>query len=262
VDFYWLYEIPTWMLFATVCGGTIALSLFGSVLLRGRAERWLGLSESSNDIIGHFLGFTSIFYGIMLGLVAVGAWESFKDVETKVTNEAAALSALYRDVSYLPEPHRSMLQDGLRDYTRFVIDHAWGLQQQGITPGGGTLLSHKIADMLFTIEPATAGDQVKLAEAIGQFNELEKARRLRLLSVQEGLPASLWVVILLGTLLNIILTWMLVIRNKWLDISVNLVVSLLLGSFLFFVVAMDNPFRGGLSVSSAPYEQVYDTLMK
>jgi hypothetical protein len=262
MDIYWLYDIPNWMLFMVVCGGTVAVSLFGSILIRGRAERRLGLSEESNDIIGHFLGFTSIFYGLMLGLVAVGAWESFKEVETKVTNEAATLSALYRDVSYLPEPSRSMLQTGVRNYTRFVIDHGWGLQQQGISPGGGTLLASKIADILYNVDPVTSADEIKIAEAIKQFNELEKARRLRLLSVQEGLPASLWVIILLGTVLNITLTWLLVIKNKWLDICVNLVVSVLLGSFLFFVVAMDNPFRGNLSVSAEPYEQVYRSLME
>jgi hypothetical protein len=262
MDFYWLYDLQTWQLFVIVCGTTVAISLLGSILIRGRAEKRLGLSEESNDIIGHFLGFTSIFYGLMLGLVAVGAWESFKDVETKVATEAATLSTFYQDVSYLPEPSRSMLQTSVRNYTRFVIDHAWGLQQEGIAPSGGTLLSGKIADILYSVQIVTAADEIKFAEALKQFDELEKARRLRLLSVQDGLPESLWVIILLGTFLNITLTWLLVIKNKWLDITVNLMVSLLLGSFLFFVVAMDNPFRGKLSVSAEPYEQVYRSLMK
>jgi hypothetical protein len=123
-------------------------------------------------------------------------------------------------------------------------------------------LANKIADVLFEVEPITKAEEVKLAEALRQFAELEKAQRLRLQSVTDGLPSSLWFVIVLGSFLNIVLTWMLVIKNRLLDIFINLIVSLLMGSLLFFVVAMDNPFRGRLSVGSGPYEQVYQSLMR
>jgi hypothetical protein len=262
MNFYWLYDLSSLQLYAVVCGSMVGISLLGSLIIRGRIEKLLGLSAEQNEVIGQFLGFTGIFYGIMLGLVAVGAWDSFKEVETKVGNEAAAVSALYRDVSHLPEPGKTMLQSGVKHYTRFVIDHAWGLQQQGITPGGGGLLANKIADVLFEVEPITKAEEVKLAEALRQFAELEKAQRLRLQSVTDGLPSSLWFVIVLGSFLNIVLTWMLVIKNRLLDIFINLIVSLLMGSLLFFVVAMDNPFRGRLSVGAGPYEQVYQSLMR
>ena len=77
-----------------------------------------------------------MIYGLLLGLLAVATYQNLSDVEKTVGNEAAALGALYRDVSAYPEPARSEVQAMIRDYTRYVIDEAWPLQQKGIVPPG------------------------------------------------------------------------------------------------------------------------------
>jgi len=48
-----------------------------------------------------------LFYGVMVGLIAVGVWQQFSSTDEKVALEASALAALYRDVSGYPEPARS-----------------------------------------------------------------------------------------------------------------------------------------------------------
>jgi Protein of unknown function (DUF4239) len=262
MDFYWLYNLSNPMLFVAICGTVVVFSVGGCLLFRNRFDKWFGLQESDNDVVGHFLSFTGIFYGITLGLIAVGVWDSFSQTQDKVNAEAAAIGALYRDVSHLPEPHRTRLVKSVQAYTAFIVDHGWGLQQQGIVPGGGNIKTAKIAVELYAVQPVDVRQQVILAETLSQFNAMLVASNLRLQGVNDGLPASMWFVIILGTVLNIVLTWLLVIKNPRLDISVNLIVSLLLGSVLFFVVAMDNPFRGRLSVSSTPYEQLLTTVMR
>jgi Protein of unknown function (DUF4239) len=262
MNLYWLYDLSTPALFAVICGTVVLFSLGGCLLVRNRFDRWFGLTESDNDVIGHFLSFTGIFYGITLGLIAVGVWDSFNQTQDKVNAEAASIGALYRDVGQMPEPHRTRLVATVRGYTEFIVDTAWGLQQQGIVPGGGNIRTTNIANELYAVKPADVREQVMLAETLSQFNQMLVARNLRLQAINEGLPGSMWFVIVLGTVLNIILTWLLVIKNPRLDLAVNLIVSLLLGSVLFFIVAMDNPFRGRLSVSSAPYEQLLATVMR
>jgi hypothetical protein len=42
---------------------------------------------------------------------------------------------------------------------------------------------------------------------------------------------------------------------------INLLTGTLLGTVLAFVVAMDNPYRGNLSVGTSSYEVVYRGLM-
>ncbi len=262
MNLFWLYDIPTWQLFLIIGGGTAVFAVSGCIFFRDRTDKWLGLVDSDNETVGQFLSFTGVFFGITLGLIAVTAWENYTSAQEKVGNEAAALSAFYVDISHLNEPARTRLQNETRRLGKQSVDHDWGLQAQGIVPTGGDRMISNIGDTLYNIEAANPTQAIILTEAIRQFNVLAERRRLRLQSVTDGLPATLWFVLVLGTVVNIILTWLFVIRNRKLDVIVNLLVGLLLGSVLFFIVAMDNPYRGELSVGSGPIEDVLRTVMQ
>jgi Protein of unknown function (DUF4239) len=116
-----------------------------------------------------------LFYGITLGLVAVGTWEAYSDVDTKVDQEASALAALYRDVSNFPEPSRSELQADLREYTRQLIDVGWPLQQRGIVPQNTAGVVNTIQTHLASFEPTTEGQKTLHAEAYRAFTQIVAA---------------------------------------------------------------------------------------
>ena len=58
-------------------------------------------------MVGDFLQYFGVIYGLLLGLLAVATYQNLSDVEKTVGNEASSLAALYRDVSAYPEPARS-----------------------------------------------------------------------------------------------------------------------------------------------------------
>jgi Protein of unknown function (DUF4239) len=262
MSFYWLYDIPGWALFTLVIGVIMSISLAGAMLLRQRFDRWLGLSEEMNDLIGHFLSFTGAFYGIMLGLVAVGAWETFDEASTAVDHEAANMAALYYNVIQLPAPTNSIGASQLRSYAKAVITEEWPAQRLGERPTSGDKPLTGLGLQLGSTVVGTGNDQLLLSKSLDQFNTLMEARRARLQTTKDALPASLWAVILLGALINISMTWLLTIRNKRLDLLVNILMALTLGSVLSFIIAMDNPYRGELSVGSDAIEDVYLNVMQ
>jgi hypothetical protein len=96
VDLHWLYDLPNWLFGALIVAVFTAFGLAGLFLTR----RWVRLlhrtDHSHNDIVGFYLAAITVFYGITLGLVAVGTWETYSDVQNKVDHEAVALGALYR----------------------------------------------------------------------------------------------------------------------------------------------------------------------
>src|SRR5262249_59647986 len=87
-------------------------------------------AHNHNEIVSYFLAAVVLFYGVMVGLIAVGVWEQFSSTDEKVALEAAAVAAVYRDVSAYPEPDRSRLQADMAKYVRSVIDDAWPLQER------------------------------------------------------------------------------------------------------------------------------------
>jgi hypothetical protein len=134
MNMYWLYDLPTWLFGLLTAAVTVAVGLGGFYATRKWVRRVHGEEHSHNEIVGFYLGALCLFYGVTLGLLAIGTWEAYSDVDTKVDEEASALAALYRDVSNFPDPKRAELQADLREYARQVIDVAWPLQRRGIVP--------------------------------------------------------------------------------------------------------------------------------
>jgi hypothetical protein len=262
MNMYWVYDLPNWLFAALTVAAAVAIGLTGFYVTRKWVRRIHGDEHSHNDIVGFFLGTIGLFYGIMLGLVAVGTWQNYSDLDTKVDQEASALAALYRDVSNFPEPKRSELQADLREYTRTVIDVGWPLQRRGIIPQNAGAAITTIQTHLASFEPATEGQKTLHAEAYREFSRIVELRRTRLKSVTGGLPVSLWVVLLLGAVINIAVSWFFHMRSQSMHFWMTVMFSGLLGLMIFLLAAMDNPFRGQISVGPEAFEMVYEQLMK
>ncbi len=262
MDFYWVYDLPNWQFFLLTVSVFIIFSLLGAFLFSSKLEKILGLTVEHNAIVSTFLSSSGVFYGITLGLIAVGTFENFNATEDKVNNESSALAALYRDVTILENPEKVVLQGILKKYTQYVVNEAWPLQRKGVIPKGGTALIDTFQTYLAHYLPKTDRDKIIYAEVFDQFNVLIEKRRLRLNAVNASLPCTIWLILFMGAFVNIVLTWLLVIGNKKLDIAVNVLSGLLLGSLIFLIAAMDNPFRGEYSVDCSSFQLLLEGLMK
>ena len=217
----------------------------------------------TNDIVGYYLGATTLFYGITLGLVAVGTWNTYSEVSIKVDREAQVISSLYRDVNHYPEPVRSALTTDLKAvHPRGHRPLLAPFSAKASSPTGSNVYLDTFQDHMLTFEPTTAGQQVLHAEAYKQFNLLVEARRSRLDSVTASLPASLWTMVLLGALVCIGLTLFFDTASLPMHAWMTGLMSGLLGLMIFLVATLDNPFRGKVSVGPGALERVYQQLMK
>jgi hypothetical protein len=262
MNMYWVYDLPNWLFAALTVAVAVAIGLSGFYATRKWVRRVHGDELSHNDIVGFFLGAICLLYGITLGLVAVGTWEAYSDVDAKVDQEASAVAALYRDVSSFPDPKRAELQADLREYTRQLIDVGWPLQRRGIVPQNAAVVVNSLQTHLASFEPATEGQKTLHADAYREFTRLVELRRTRLKSVTAGLPVSLWYVLLGGAFLNIAVIWFFHMRSQSMHVWMTVMFSALLGLLIFLLAAMDHPFRGEISVGPEAFEMVYEQLMK
>ena len=194
-------------------------------------------------------------------MLAIATYQALSDAEKTVVNETSALTSLYRDVSSYPEPNRSELQTLLAEYTRYVIEEAWPLQRKGIIPGGGSDRVTAFQAKLMAFEPQTKGQEAIHAEALRQFNALIGARRMRLYSVQSGIPAIMWYTIVATSVIGLILIWLLDLRLIT-HLLLGGLTAFVMGSMICLIALMDNPYRGELSVSPQAFQLVYDRHMK
>jgi hypothetical protein len=107
----WLVEIDRLFLSVTAnVNKAVSVVVFvlvgvaGLYLTRGWVRRMHRVDHSHNDIVGYYLAAVTVFYGITSGLLAIGTWTTYADVQTKVKIVAAEA---YRSFNDLVESRRA-----------------------------------------------------------------------------------------------------------------------------------------------------------
>src|SRR5690349_24337752 len=118
MNMFWIYDLPNWLFGALTITVTVAIGLGGFYATRKWVRRVHLEQHSHDEIVGVYLSGVCLFYGITLGLLAIGTWQADSDVDAKLDQEASTLAALYRLVSALPESPPAQLQQALRAYVR------------------------------------------------------------------------------------------------------------------------------------------------
>ena len=259
--FYWIYDYPAPHMAALFSAVFAAATCIAILFSHRFLLSWIHRKERANDMVAFALSSFSVLYGLLVGLLALATYQNFSTVRDITNKEASNLTALYRDLRGYPEPIKSKLRDDLRVYTRNVIDESWPLQRRGIVPAAGSYLIAHFIDDLTAFEPAKKSEEILHAETFRQLNYFVEARRARLAWVSVGIPAVLWWVVVLGSILTILLLAMLDM-----EIHVHLIlgsaVSIYLGLTIFVIAAMDHPFRGQVSIGPDAFELVYERVMK
>lgn len=259
--FEWIYTIPMPRFAALTCGFFVAFSWVGTIVARPLLRLFVKHRENVNDLVGYVLSCFGVFYGLLLGLLAFGAYQNFRDVESVVASEASSLSALATDVSAYPDPERKNLVWLLRDYTRDLVKIAWPKQRRGIVSREGDYTMDAFHERLLRFEPVTAGQEIMHAETLKQFNHYIEKRQLRSLAVSTAIPQVMWMVVLIGALMNITLVWLFDMKLAS-HLFLGGMLACFLGLMIFLIATMDHPFRGEFSISAAPFQEILTRLLE
>jgi len=258
---YWVYDLPNWLFGMMTVLTFVAIGLAGLYPTRGWVRRVHPEERDHNDIVGFYLAGVTVLYAVSVGLLAIGAWATYSDVQEKTDHEAAALSDLYRDVSAYPEPVRGILQEDLRRYARQVIDVAWPLQRRGIIPDSAGPVLDDFQEHFMSFEPQNERQKILAAEAYRMYNQLTESQRVRLNSVTAEMPGPLWTLVMAGALICIAVSWFFHTENFYMHLCMTILFSSLLGLLIYLVAVLDNPYRGKVSVTPEPIERVYQQVM-
>lgn len=260
--FEFLFDLPLLITGPAIVGSICLFGLGGLLLVRRRVLPYLRIQVEDSEFSGAMLQSIMVFYGLAVALIAVSVFQTYSDVSKIISGEATALAALYRDASSYPEPIRLELQQELRAYVDYVIHQAWPLQQQGKIPSGGVERMNDFQGVLDKFEPATDGQKILHAETLRAYNQMIQARRLRLDAVNTGLPTVMWAVIIVGAFISLSASFFFKVEDARLQGILVTLLAVFMGLVIFMIFSLDRPFRGDLGLRPAPYQLVYDQLMK
>jgi hypothetical protein len=166
----WLNCLPAWALALVLCAFFLTITLAGIVLIHPFMRRAIHSERQVNDVVIFAAANYGLIYAVLLGLLTVATFQTTKDLEDHIGEEASSLSAMYHSAEDYPEPLRSELRATLRDYTHYVIEKDWPAHRLGRTPKGGEHRLEAIRAALYAFEPESKTQAVLHDEIIRQFN--------------------------------------------------------------------------------------------
>jgi hypothetical protein len=259
----WLYEVSPLVAALIIIVFVETVSLVTLVLVRRFVVPRLRYDDGANDAVSGTVQAIGVFYGITVGLIAVGVWNTHSYAEELVSKEAASISALYRDVSGYPSPLREELRGKLKEYTVFVIEQAWPAQQKGVgqSVDGGTVVLDDFQALLYSFQSTNNSQAALHQETLSSYNQLLEYRRLRIDAVGSGLSNVMWSVIWIGAAISIGVAYFFNIP----DIKLHAVLVTLMGGFLamvlFMIIINDRPFYGKTSITPDPYRLILERVI-
>ena len=96
--FFWIYEIPPLLAIAAFGLAFVSVCWLGIFVSRTFVKSRFHQQPGLNGILGDYLQYFGVIYGLLLGLLAVGTYQNHAEAEKAVSKEASALAGLYRDV--------------------------------------------------------------------------------------------------------------------------------------------------------------------
>ena len=240
----------------------VGFAIAGLTLYRKYQLPKLRFGHGDSDFSAGMVAAIMVFYGLALALTAVHLWEMHQDVAKITARESACLATLWRDVSEYPEPTRSLLQAGLKDYVDYTIHEAWPLQRKGIVPAEGIQRIDRFQSTLMKFEPQTEGQKLLMAQALRTYDTMIEVRRMRLDAVEMHLPGVMWLVILFGAAISLCSSYYFPVEDYRVHATQVALLASLIGVVIIMIVALDRPFHGDMGLTAAPYELIYEQLMR
>jgi hypothetical protein len=208
-----------------------------------------------------------VFYGLTLGLIAVATWQNFMDVDKLVAQEAATLRVLHANVSSYPSVVRGALNQGLLAYTDFIVEEEWPAQHRGVLLGIGQEQLLAFRRPLMAFDPQSEGEKILHQQTLQSFDRYLELRGTRLSHVGAGVPPLVWLVLIVGAVVSVAITYCFTMRSLGGHLVLTGVLSGFLSLLIFLILMMDYPFRGEFAVGSGDFEvareqmQAYTTLV-
>jgi hypothetical protein len=156
------------------------------------------MRRQQNDVAGFIYAVLGVVYAVLLGLVVVAVWEQWNAAADRADQEASELAEVFWVADRMPESKGHNIQELVHSYARVVVEEEWPLMRQGKSSQKAWALLDEIRSEVQDFQPSTPAQTVLYEQGLERVHALADARRERLLLADHGLPAILWVVLLIG----------------------------------------------------------------
>lgn len=231
----------------------VAVSI-GAVGLTIVRRRYSGeILKSYNDAAGPIYGTIGVAFSILLAFVVTLVWGQFNDADKAVSTEADHIVAVHRYMATFPDSVRHDVDAALQGYLQSILQVEWKLMEEGklaeyINPEYEALwraVNH--------VNPESLGEQLRLQSILEGMNRVDDSRNERVLSIANGVPTAIWILLVAGAVVTILFPCFLGTDDQRLSLLMIGTLASMLAFTLFLIAAIDHPFAGVVRVDQDAY---------
>ena len=250
----YLYQANDVTLFFIICSFFMLISLVALFLIKWYFP--LHLRYQDNTVIGCASALIGLIYGVLAGFATAHLISSSNFAIDALQREANAIVDLYRDSRWLTQPEQAHIQAQVKEYLAEVINVEWPLMNHGERiPHQGSFIIDGMSAELSHYKIKNNSDSAVLSDMMSVIRNLYDARQQRILASYTSLSGSIWVVIMLGTILTLCISYLFGV-NFYLHIFTVMASALMMSSIIFLLISLDKPFLGSYAVGPEVYHSL------
>jgi hypothetical protein len=113
---------------------------------------------------------------------------------------------------------------------------------------------------ILEFEPAPGGQSIFHAEVLRAFNTLVEFRRRRIEATSYAVPATLWLVVLLGAAQSLSASYLFNVESLLAQSVMTMLLASMIALLVFFIATTDHPYRGVKAIKPLAYEILLQNL--
>jgi Protein of unknown function (DUF4239) len=246
-----LLKLPLPLLGMLVIGLPVLLVAVGILLVRSRAPH--PSLQPHHDVAGYIYAGLAVLYAVLLAFMVIAVWEQFDDTYVRVHKEADALNDLFRQAQVFPTPVQQAIYDAIRAYARAVVEEEWSSMVRGVESHTAQQAYVDLWQAVRLVEPGTPTEVNWHAIMLQSLTTMSDYRRDRLADSRTVLHPVLWVVLLIGAMINVGYTFLFGVRSLAVHLIITASLTAMTTLLLLVILLLDHPFAGTYRVEAAPF---------
>ena len=234
--------------------GSVVLALLGLFSVRRRVS--LEVQMEQNEVAGFFIAVLGVVYAVILAFAVIAVWEDLDEARDVAEREANSVGDLYRMAEGLPDTIRSPLQEQAVAYARSVAVDEWPMLRNGGESANSIAAMEALWTLIRRYEPTGPREEALYGKLLDEIQEINDARRMRLLASRAGIPHLIWGVLIGGGVVTVLFTYFFGLKNFRAQIAMTALYVSSIGFVLFLIASIDHPFTGTVSITPEALELV------
>ena len=228
------------------------LAMIGVILMERqvpadiRKSRTTGLQQISGGL--------GAMFGVIVGFSAFLVLNKYHAAQQTVQSEAGDVEQVYRLAQPLPDAKQEQIQGLVTSYARAVVEEEWPLMRQGKwSPRADDLADELRGSIQDGYKNGTDVERGFYSEELSAMEDLEEDRDARVIAVRTGLPAILWVALIMLGVSMIGLSFMVGMESPRLHVLTVGTFATGIALVLFTMAVLDRPFGTDFRVGPQPF---------